>query len=74
MTTPFRLLLPPHLLIAPLGVDCKFAVPYNKKTHIGRSNKDFFYFALLLQFLILSLSLFLSFSMNFIHGKLLKAE
>jgi hypothetical protein len=24
-------LLPPHLLIAPLGVDCKFAVPYNKK-------------------------------------------
>jgi hypothetical protein len=24
-------LLPPHLLIAPLGVDCKFAVHYNKK-------------------------------------------
>jgi hypothetical protein len=24
-------LLPPHLLIAPLGVDCKFAVPSIKK-------------------------------------------
>jgi hypothetical protein len=31
MTTPSRRLLPPHLLIAPLGVDCKFAVSYNKK-------------------------------------------
>jgi len=24
-------LLSPHLLIAPFGVDCKFAVTYNKK-------------------------------------------
>jgi len=28
------LLLPPHLLIAPLGVDCKFAVTYNKKKYM----------------------------------------
>ena len=30
------LLLPPHLLIAPLGVDCKFAVTYNKKKVGGK--------------------------------------
>jgi phage-related protein len=26
-------LLPSHLLIAPLGVDCKFAVPYNNNNN-----------------------------------------
>jgi hypothetical protein len=32
-------LLPPHLLIAPLGVDCKFAVPSIKKKNYSFNHR-----------------------------------
>jgi hypothetical protein len=35
-------LLTPHLLIAPLGVDCKFAVLYNNKRNSLKKSAETF--------------------------------